>query len=105
MLCKIPNVELIEDLIINRLQNSNLEYAIAYIDSFPTFDQYDVSFVEWIRIYDIEKKNKDGQDQWNVQAEVLEEFDKGTFDIEFGLDLKMDTDVPKYVVFSNVNIN
>lgn len=45
VLCKIPNVELIEDLIINRLQNSNLEYAIAYIDSFPTFDQYDVSFV------------------------------------------------------------
>lgn len=105
VLCKIPNVELIEDLIINRLQNSNLEYAIAYIDSFPTFDQYDVSFVEWVKIIDIEKKNKDGQDQWNVQAEVLEEFDKGTFDIEFGLDLKMDTDVPKYVVFSNVNIN
>lgn len=105
VLCKIPNVELIEDLINKGLQNSNLECAIAYIDSFPTFDQYDVSFVEWVKIIDIEKKNKDGQDQWNVQVEVLEEFDKGTFDIEFGLDLKMDTDVPKYVVFSNVNIN
>lgn len=105
VLCKIPNVELIEDLMNKGLQNSNLEYAIAYIDSFPTFDQYDVSFVEWVRIYDIEKKNKDGQDQWNVQVEVLEEFEEGSFDVEFGLDLRMDTDVPKYVVFSNVNLN
>lgn len=105
VLCKIPNVDLIEDLIKKGLQNSNLEYAIAYIDSFLTFDQYDVSFVEWVRIYDIEKKNKDGQDQWNVQVEVLEEFEEGSFDVEFGLDLKMDTEVPKYVVFSDVNLN
>lgn len=35
--CKIPNVELIEALIKSGLQNSNLDYAIAYIDSFPTF--------------------------------------------------------------------
>ena len=105
VLCKISNVDLIEDLIKKGLQNSNLEYAIAYIDSFPTFDQYDVSYVEWVRIYDIAKKQKDGQDQWNVEVEVLKEFEEGSFDVEFGLDLKMDTDVPKYVVFSNVNLN
>ena len=98
-------MDLIEDLIKKGLQNSNLEYAIAYIDSFPTFDQYDVSYVEWVRIYDIAKKQKDGQDQWNVEVEVLKEFEEGSFDVEFGLDLKMDTDVPKYVVFSNVNLN
>ncbi|QQS37129.1 MAG: hypothetical protein IPM56_04025 [Ignavibacteriales bacterium] len=105
VLCKIPNVELLEDLIKNGLQNSTEGYAIAYINSFPTFDQYDVSFVEWVKIIDIEKKNIDGQDQWNVQVEVLEEFDSGSFDVELGHDEKMDTEVPKYVVFSDGSIN
>lgn len=103
--CKIPNVKLIEALIKRGLQNSNLEYAIAYIDSFPTFDQYEVSFVEWFRIKDIEKKQLNGEDQLDVKVDVIEEFDSGSFDIEFGLDEKMDTDVPKYVVFNDVNIN
>jgi hypothetical protein len=105
VLCKIPNVDLIEELIKSGLQNSAQDYAIAYIDSFPTFDQYDVSYVEWVRIHDIEKKQRKGKDQWNVNVEVLEEFEQENFDVEFGLDPKMETDVPKYVVFSNVNLN
>lgn len=105
VLCKIPNVELLEDLIKNGLQNSTEGYAIAYLDSFPTFDQYDVSYVEWVKAIDIEQKHQDSQDRWNVVVEVLKEFEKGSFDVEFGLDLKMGSDVPKYVVFSNVNLN
>lgn len=105
VLCKIPNVELLEDLIKNGLQNSNLEYAIAYIDSFPTFDQYDVSYVEWVRIKDIEKKQSKADYKWNVKVDVIEEFDSGSFDIEFGIDGDMDTEVPKYVVFNDVSIN
>lgn len=105
VLCNIPNVDLIEDLIKNGLQNSDLEYAIAYIDSFPTFDQYDVSFVEWVEVYDIEMKQVNGENQWEVKINVIEEFQPDTFDVEFGLDLKMETDVPKYVVFSDGSIN
>jgi len=105
VLCKIPNVDLIEDIIKSGTQKSIQEYAIAYIDSFPTFDQYDVSFVEWVRVHDIEKKQADDKDQYNVNVEVIEEFEPDTFDVEFGLDSQMDTDVPKYVVFSNVNLN
>jgi hypothetical protein len=105
VLCKIPNVELIEELIKNGLQNSLKEYAIAYIDSFPTFDQYKVASVEWVKIEDIERKHKNGNDQWNVKVEVIEEFEAGSFDVEFGLDHKMDLEVPRYVVFSNVNLN
>jgi hypothetical protein len=105
VLCKIPNVELIEDLIKNGLQNSTQEYAIAYIDSFPTFDQYAVSYIEWVEINDIEKKQLNGEDQWDVKVEVIEEFESDSFDVEFGLDKKMDTEVPKYVVFSDVNLN
>ncbi len=105
VLCKIPNVDLIEDIIKSDAQNSIQEYAIAYIDSFPTFDQFDVSFVEWVRVHDIEKKQVDDKDQWNVNVEVIEEFKPDSFDVEFGLDPQMDTDIPKYVVFSNVNLN
>lgn len=105
VLCKIPNVDLIDDLIKSGPQNSIQEYAIAYIDSFPTFDQYDVSFVEWVRVHDIEKKQADDNDQWNVNVEVIEEFEPDSFEVEFGLDPQMDTDIPKYVVFSNVNLN
>jgi hypothetical protein len=105
VLCKIPNVELLEDLIKNGPHNSAEGYAIAYLDSFPTFDQYDVSYVEWVEIKDIEKKQRNGKDQWNVKVDVVDEFDSDSFEVEFGLDDKMDTEVPKYVVFSNVNIN
>jgi uncharacterized FlaG/YvyC family protein len=105
VLCKIPNDELLEDLIKNGLQNSAEGYAIAYLDSFPTFDQYDVSYVEWVEIKDIEKKQRNGKDQWNVKVDVIDEFDSDSFEVEFGLDEKMDTEVPKYVVFSDVNIN
>ena len=105
VLCKIPNAELIEDLKNAGLQNSVQEYAIAYIDSFPTFDQYDVSFVELVRVHDIEKKRVDDKDQWNTNVEVIEEFKPDSFEVEFGLDPQMDTDVPKYVFFSNVNLN
>jgi len=105
VLCKIPNVELLEDLIKNGLQNSPEVYAIAYIDSFPTFDEYDVSYVEWVEIKDIEKKQRNGKDQWDVKVDVIDGFNPDSFDVEFGLDEKMDTEVPKYVVFSNVNIN
>jgi hypothetical protein len=105
VLCKIPNVELIEGLIKNGLQNSAQDYAIAYLDSFPTFDQYDVSYVEWVEVHDIEKKQLNGEDQWDVKVDVIEEFESDSFDVEFGLDQKMDTEVPKYVVFSDVNIN
>ena len=105
VLCKIPNVKLLEDLIKNGLQNSTEGYAIAYLDSFPTFDQYDVSYVEWVEIKDIEKKLRNGKDQWNVKVEVIEEFESDTFEVEFGLDEKMDTEVPKYIAFSDVNIN
>ncbi len=102
VLCKIPNVELIEGLIKNGLQNSTQDYAIAYIDSFPTFDQYAVSYIEWVEINDIEKKQLDGEDQWDVKVEVIEEFESNSFDVEFGFDEKMDTEVPKYIVFSDV---
>ncbi|MFZ1517679.1 MAG: hypothetical protein WAU11_02835 [Ignavibacteriaceae bacterium] len=105
VLCKIPNVELLEDLIKNGLQNSTEGYAIAYLDSFPTFDQYDVSYVEWVEIKDIEKKKVMGKDQWDVKVDVIEEFESDTFDVEFGLDEKMDTEVPKYIVFSDGSIN
>jgi len=105
VLCKIPNVKLLEDIIKNGLQYSTQDYAIAYIDSFPTFDQYDVSYVEWVRIKDIEKKQRNGKDQWNVKVEVNEEFESDTFEVEFGLDEKMDTEVPKYIVFSDGRIN
>ena len=105
VLCKIPNVELLEDLIKNGLQNSSEEYAIAYIDSFPTFDQYDVSYVEWVEIKDIEKKQRNGKDQWDVKVDVIDGFNPDSFDVEFGLDEKMDTEVPKYVVFSDGSIN
>jgi len=105
VLCKIPNEDLIEDLIKNGLQNPTEGYAIAYIDSFPTFDQYDVSYVEWVEVLYIVKKKVMGKDQWNVKVNVIEEFDSDSFDVEFGLDQKMDTEVPKYVVFSDVNIN
>lgn len=105
VLCKIPNVELLEDLIKNGFQNSTEDYAIAYIDSFPTFDQYDISYVEWVEIKDIEKKQRNGKDQWDVKVDVIEEFESDTFDVEFGLDEKMDTEVPKYVVFSDGIIN
>ncbi len=105
VLCKIPNVELLEDLIKNGLQNSTAGYAIAYLDSFPTFDQYDVSYVEWVEIKDIEKKKVMGKDQWDVKVDVIEEFESDTFDVEFGLDEKMDTEVPKYIVFSDGSIN
>lgn len=105
VLCKIPNVELIEDLIKNGLQSSTQDYAIAYIDSFPTFDQYAVSYIEWVEINDIEKKQLNGEDQWDVKVEVIEEFESDSFDVEFGLDQKMDTEVPKYVVFSDGSIN
>lgn len=104
-LCKIPNVELLEELIKNGRLNSTEGYAIAYLDSFPTFDQYDVSYVEWVEIKDIEKKQRNGKDLWNVKVDVIEEFQSDNFDVEFGLDEKMDTEVPKYVVFSDVNIN
>jgi hypothetical protein len=105
VLCKIPNADLIDDLIKNGLQNSLQEFAMTYIDSFPTFDQYEVASVEWVRILDIEKKQKNGNDQWNVKVEVIEEFEAGSFAVEFGLDHKMDLEVPRYVVFSNVNLN
>lgn len=41
----------------------------------------------------------------DVKVDVIEEFDSGSFYIEFGLDEEMETDVPKYVVFNDVNIN
>jgi len=104
VLCKIPNVELLEDLIKNGLQNSPEVYAIAYIDSFPTFDEYDVSYVEWVEIKDIEKKQRNGKDQWDVKVDVIDGFNPDSFDVEFGLDEKMDTEVPKYVVFSDGSI-
>jgi len=103
--CKIPNEDLIQNIYKIGLENSDLEYATAYIDTFSAFDQYDVSYVKWVRIVDIEKKQNNGEVQWKIKVGVLGKFDKGTFDIEFGPDLKMDTDVPKYVVFSNVNFN
>jgi len=105
VLCKIPNVKLLEDIIKNGLQNSTQYYAIAYLDSFPTFDQYDVSYVEWVEIKDIEKKKVMGKDQWDVKINVIEEFESDTFDVEFELDEKMDTEVPKYIVFSDGSIN
>ena len=105
MLCKIPNVELLEELIKNGLQNSTEGYAITYLDSFPTLDQYDVSYVEWVDVHDIEKKKVMGKDQWDVKVEVIEEFNSGSFDVEFGLDEKMDTEVPKYAVPQKVDNN
>jgi hypothetical protein len=103
--CKIPNVDLIEDLIKNGLQNSTQDYAIAYIDSFPTFDQYNVTYVEWVRLHDIEKKKRNGDDKWNLNVEVIEEFEPDSFAVEFGLDNKMDLEVPKFIVLSDVNLN
>ena len=105
VLCKIPNVELLEELIKNGLQNSTEGYAITYLDSFPTLDQYDVSYVEWVDVHDIEKKKVMGKDQWDVKVEVIEEFNSGSFDVEFGLDEKMDTEVPKYAVPQTVDNN
>ena len=102
---KIPNADLIEALKNTGLQNSVLDYAIAYIDTFPTFDPSEISKVEWVRVQAIETKIVDREDKHNVKIEVIEELEPDSFEVEFGLDTKADIEVPKYVVLKNVNIN
>ena len=104
VLCKIPDPDLIENLISKELQNCPLDYAVAYIDSNPTFDQFKVSYVEWVRVSDIQKTLMDDEEyQRNVKIEVIEEIERDAFEVEFGYDLKMGTLVPKFIIINDID--
>jgi hypothetical protein len=98
ILCKVPNDVLIDSILKNGLENSKLEYVIAYNCSYPNWNQYEVTMVELIKIISIENILVDGKDQIKINLEVLDAFCHHKFDVEFGPDVKMDEDVPKVVV-------
>ena len=104
VLCKVPDAELIEDLINKKLQNCTLDYAIAYIDSFPTFDQFEVSYVEWVRVSDIQRTLVDDEEYHsNVKIEVIDVIEQDAFDVEFRYDLNMETLVPNYIIINDID--
>ena len=98
ILCKVPNDVLIDSIIKNGLENSKLEYAIAYNCSYPDWDQYEVTMVELVKIISIEHLLVNGKDQIKLNLEVLDALCHHKFDVEFGLDVKMNEDVPKVIV-------
>jgi len=101
ILYKIPNEQLIDNIKKNGLENSKLEYALAYNYSYPNFDQYKVTRVELVKILSMENILEDGEDKFQINLEALEAFCHHKFDVEFGHDDNINIEIPKFVLIKD----
>lgn len=59
-------------------------------------------YAKWYMIK-VEEEVVNGEEEYSIGLCLVNEFDSGSFDIEYGYDVELDLEIPKYIVFNNIS--